>query len=151
MQALLIIFNPTKIIPKPNIKLAIFLILFINVNITPINTKSDKYRETFKLSREAKNPVVAVPILAPIIIAAAWYKSITLTFTNPITITVVAEELCITAVTKAPINTPLILLLANFSSKVFIFSPANSFKLSLNNFIATIKTPTPAISDNIHS
>ena len=151
LHALLIIFKPTKIIPRPTIKLAIFFIFLIKANITPINTKRDKYNEIFKLSREANNPVTVVPILDPIIIAAAWFKSITFTLTNPITITVVADELWITAVTKAPIRTPFILLPAIFCNNVFILSPAISFKLSLINFIANIKTPTPAMRDNIHS
>jgi hypothetical protein len=36
-----------------------------------MNTKSDKYKEIFKLSKEAKSPVAVVPILDPIIMAAA--------------------------------------------------------------------------------
>ena len=151
LHALLINFNPTKIIPKPVIKFAIFFIFLIKASITPINTNKDKYKDIFKLSREASRPVTVVPILDPIIIAAAWLRVITLAFTNPITITVVAEELWITAVTKAPTKTPLIRFPAIFSNKFFILSPAISFKLLLIKPIANIKTPTPPIKDNIHS
>ena len=151
LHALLINFNPTNIIPNPDIKFAIFFIFLINASITPINTNNDRYREIFKLSKEAKRPVTVVPIFEPIIIAAAWLRVITLAFTNPITITVVAEELWITAVTKAPIKTPFIRFPAIFSNKFFILSPAISFKLSLINFIANMKTPTPPINESIHS
>ena len=151
LQALLINFNPTKIIPNPVNKFAIFFNFFTKDNITPINTSIDIYKDIFKLSKEAKSPVAVVPILDPIIMAAAWLSVITSAFTNPITITVVAEELWITAVTKAPIKTPAIRLLANFSNNAFILSPANSFKLSLIIFIAKINTPIPVIKENIHS
>ena len=43
-----------------------------------------------------------VPILAPIMTPTAWESFIMPEFTNPTTITVVAEEDCITAVTRAP-------------------------------------------------
>ena len=36
-----------------------------------IKTNKDKYKETFKLSKDANKPVTVVPILDPIIIAAA--------------------------------------------------------------------------------
>ena len=63
--------RPTKIIPKPINKLAIFINFLIKANITPMKQNRDKYKEILKLSKEAKSPVVVVPIFAPIIIAAA--------------------------------------------------------------------------------
>ena len=70
-QALDIIFNPTNIIPNPVIKFAYFFIFLIKANITPIKTSKDKYKEIFKLSKDAKRPVTVVPMFDPIIMAAA--------------------------------------------------------------------------------
>ena len=49
--------------------------------------------------------VIVVPILAPMMIPMACDNFIIPEFTKPTTITVVAEEDCITAVTKAPRQT----------------------------------------------
>ena len=93
LQAELIILRPTNIIPKPINKFAIFFIFLIKASITPIKQNKDKNKDILKLSKEAKSPVVVVPIFAPIIIAAACYKSIIFELTNPITINVVAADL----------------------------------------------------------
>ena len=70
----LINFKPTKIIPRPTNKFAIFFIDFTKASITPIKVNKDKYKDIFKLSREARSPVTVVPIFAPIIIAAACFN-----------------------------------------------------------------------------
>lgn len=60
--------------------------------------------------------VMVVPIFAPIMTLMAFRSFNTRALTKPTTITVVAEEDCIAAVTKAPNATPLKTLLVTFSS-----------------------------------
>ena len=48
------------------------------------------------------------PVLAPKITEIAWGRLMSPALTKPITMTVVAELLCRTAVTKAPANAPII-------------------------------------------
>lgn len=50
--------------------------------------------------------VTVVPTLAPMIMLMDWPRVITPEFTKPTTMTVVAEELCITAVTRRPVRKP---------------------------------------------
>ena len=64
--------------------------------------------------------------MAPIITQTALVKDINPELTNPTTMTVVAEEDWITAVTKAPTKTPKIRLEVNFSKIDFILFPAAS-------------------------
>ena len=71
-------------------------------------------------------PVMVVPILAPIITHTALVKDINPELTKPTTITVVADEDWIIAVTKAPTKTPKIRFDVNFSRIVFILFPAAS-------------------------
>ena len=49
---------------------------------------------------------MVVPMFAPMITHTAWRSVIMPEFTKPTTITVVAEEDCITAVMTAPTSTP---------------------------------------------
>ena len=58
------------------------------------------------LARLRIQPVAVVPMLAPMMMAMAWGSRMMPEFTKPTTITVVAEEDWITAVTKAPSSTP---------------------------------------------
>ena len=60
--------------------------------------------------------VTVVPILAPMIMPMACLSFIMPEFTNPTTITVVADEDCMIAVTPAPTSTPFRGLLVRFSS-----------------------------------
>ena len=89
---------------------------------------------------------MVVPIFAPIMIGVACIRVITPALTRPITITEVADELWIIAVTPAPIPTPDKRLLLIFSSIFFIPLPALFSSASLMKFIPTINTPTPASS-----
>ena len=52
-------------------------------------------------------PVMLVPITAPMIIAMAWRSFIMAEFTKPTTMTLVAEDDWITAVTPVPSKMPL--------------------------------------------
>ncbi|MPN30908.1 hypothetical protein SDC9_178379 [bioreactor metagenome] len=94
-------------IPNPKIIFPISLLLSPLENKTikaPIPTKTGAIAAR---SRATSCPVTVVPIFAPIITPAAWYKFISPALTKPITITVVALLLCIIAVTIVPINIPL--------------------------------------------
>ena len=86
---------------------------------------------------------MVVPILAPKIMEIACGRVIRPALTNPIAITVVAEELCRTAVTRAPDKTPITGFLVRTPSTVFIFSPAAFCRLSLIMFIPKRKMASP--------
>ena len=149
----LIISNPMNIIPNPHIiPPKFFKRSFLkNIKTTPIKAKKLKYIDKFKLCKEAKIPVIVVPILAPIIIAVAWCKFIVSALTKPIAITVVAAELWIIIVTIAPIPTPAKRLSVIFPKSLRIPTPATFCKLELIIFIAAMKTPVPANKDIMHS
>ena len=73
---------------------------------------------------ESIHEVMVVPMLAPIMIPTACESFMIPELTNPTTITVVADEDCITAVTPAPKRTAKILLVVNFSRIVSNLPPA---------------------------
>ncbi len=68
--------------------------------------------------------VIVVPILAPKITEMACGRVIRPALTNPMVMTVVAEELCRTAVTRAPEMTPMTGLMVRTRRIFFILSPA---------------------------
>ena len=68
--------------------------------------------------------VIVVPMLAPKITEIACGRLISPALTKPITITVVAELLCNTAVTSAPASAPIIGFLVRNPRIFFIRSPA---------------------------
>ena len=76
-----------------------------------------------KLSNQA---VIVVPTLAPMIIPTACSSFMIPEFTKPTTITVVAEEDWITAVTPAPNNTAISLFAVSFS-RIFSRRPPDAF------------------------
>ena len=153
LQESLIISKPMNIIPNPLIiPPKFFKKSFLkNISITPIKVRKLKYNDKFKLCKDAKIPVIVVPIFAPIIIAVAWCKFIVSALTNPMTITVVAAELCIIIVTTAPIPTPAKRLSVILAKRRRIPAPATFCKLELIIFIAAIKRPVPPKRDIIHS
>ncbi len=67
-------------------------------------------------TRDKSHDVIVVPMLAPIITPTAWCSVMIPEFTKPTTITVVAEEDWITAVTPAPRRTPFTVLEVMFPS-----------------------------------
>ena len=117
--------------------------------ITP--AKARKYMAILKKSffSATKMPVIVVPMLAPIMMGTACIRVITPAFTRPMTITEVAEELWIMAVTAAPMPTPEKRLPQILPSSFFIPEPALFSSASLIKFIPTIKIPTPASSQII--
>ena len=94
--------------------------------MTPIRANTGEKDEGFNSFRKKFPPsiparlkiqlVMVVPILAPMMIPIAWDNFIIPEFTKPTTITVVAEEDCITAVTPAPRSTALNRLEVRLSS-----------------------------------
>ena len=59
------------------------------------------------LERQIIHPVMLVPMTAPMMIAIAWRSFIIAELTKPTTMTVVAEDDWITAVTPVPSKMPL--------------------------------------------
>ena len=92
----------------------------------------------------ASCPVIVVPILAPKITVAACVKVIIPAFTKPMTMTVVALELCITAVAAVPTPTPSSLLFEAFLNSDFSLLLPSASKLELIIVQAIKNTPTPA-------
>ena len=76
------------------------------------------------LLRESIQAVAVVPMLAPMIMPMEFSRVIIPEFTKPMTITMVAPEDCITAVTPAPSRTPATLLEVRRSSAFFKLPPA---------------------------
>lgn len=88
-------------------------------------------------------PVIVVPMFAPMMIGIAWVNFMMPEFTKPTTMTVEAEEDWMTAVTPAPNKTPLYLLEVRFSSIDFSRCPEIRAKLSPINSIPYKKRASP--------
>ncbi len=100
--------SPMNRTPKPRMTSPIFLIrsFFTNwVRITPRNRNTGAYADRLK---ETSWEVTVVPMLAPIMTPAAWYRFIIPAFTKLTAITVVALEDWITAQNRIPTRVPMI-------------------------------------------
>ena len=86
----------------------------IGVNELGLSNSTNKLSPWIPV-RLSSHDVTVVPILAPIIMPTAWLSFMIPELTNPTTITVVADDDWITAVTPAPKSTALIGELVNFS------------------------------------
>ena len=142
-KAELIIPIPINKIPKPNIISAISFLFFCFADInktTPTITNNGAISSNLKATSWA---VIVVPTFAPMITPAACARFIRPALTNPTTITVVALELCITIVTKAPTKTADIGFLVTFSNILFNLSPAAFSNPSPINFIPKRNRPNP--------
>ena len=93
--------------------------------------------------------VIVVPILAPRITEMPCFKVISPALTNPITMTVVALLLCITAVAMVPARTPIPGFTVRIPRIFFIFSPAAFCSDSLIMFIPKIKIASPPSRPNV--
>ena len=97
--------------------------------------------------RLSSHAVIVVPMLAPMIMPVACVSFMIPELTKPTTITVVAEDDWITAVTPAPSRTPLIGLFVIFSS-VFSSFPPESFSSPLpSRFMPNRKKASPPTRD----
>ncbi len=99
--------------------------------------------------RHRIQPVILVPILAPMIIPMAWATFIIPAFTNPTTITVVAEEDCIMAVTTVPSSIPLRGVFVSLYRISSSFSPAAFFNPSPIRVIPNKNKATPLNNDKM--
>ena len=123
-MASFIISIPMNKIPRPA-KISPKALTFLPLrNVTSTTPKIATSGAILDASRAISCPVIVVPILAPMMIQTAWFNVISCEFTKPTTITVVAEELWITAVMAAPTIMPRKRLLVSLSRMVFIRSPA---------------------------
>ena len=146
------IANPRRILP---ISFFLELSLQVIVIIIPITASTGENDDGFKrLIHPAPlipvsdniHEVTVVPILAPIIIPTACESCIIPELTKPTTITVVADDDCITAVTAIPSNTAIILLEVSFSSICSNLPPDSFAKESPMTFIPyKNKASPPAI------
>ena len=75
--------------------------------------------------------VMVVPMFAPMTMGIACRRPMSLALTNPMTMTVVALELCSTAVANAPARTPMTGFFVTAARMEGIRSPAASCKLPL--------------------
>ena len=147
--------KPMKIVPT-----SFFFESLINrINMTPMIARIGENEvglniRMIKLSlwipvRLKIQDVTVVPIFAPMITPTAWDSFIIPEFTKPTTITVVADDDCITAVTPAPSNTALIGLDVRFS-RIFSSLPPETFaRPSPIAFIPYKNSARPPINVNI--
>ena len=91
--------------------------------------------------------VMVVPILAPMITPIAWESFMIPEFTNPTTITVVADDDWMTAVTPAPRSTAPSLLLVRFSNTLSSLPPESFSNPSLSRCIPYRNSARPPKSE----
>ena len=122
---------PTNSRPKPKMIFAISLvwnrlpIMVITVpTIMAMGASITGLRNFAHSVLDTSQPVMVVPILAPIITPMACSKFMMPALTKPTTMTVVADELWMTAVMPAPSRTPKNLFRVRISSSERIFPPA---------------------------
>ena len=113
------------------------LLLELKIRGIPIARSGKANAAIFTLNPMAEiiHAVTVVPMFAPIMTPILWAKVIKPAFTKLTTITVVALELCISAVTRIPVNTPMTLLRVMEDQMLRRRSPANFSKPSLMIFI----------------
>ena len=98
--------------------------------------------------RESKSGVTAAPTLAPMMMPTDCDSVMMPELTNPTTMTVVAEEDCIRAVTTSPSRKPLNLLEVSLLKIVFIWLPAKRSSAWLMTFIPKRNKASPPRSSN---
>ena len=144
-----IISSPTNTRPKDATRLpAVFTLLFLVtiVNIRPMSVKSMAYIITLNWLSHTSQPVMVVPMLAPIITAAACVSVITPALTKPTTITVVTDDDCTMAVARAPTPTPAKRLPAALLKSARSLLAESFSILSPRNLKPSKKTPSPTSS-----
>ena len=87
-----------------------------------------------------------VPMFAPMMTVVAWKRDISPTLTNPTTMTVVADELWMMAVTPAPMPTPARRERPVFSNQRRSLLVASFSMLSDSTLKPNRKAPRPASS-----
>ena len=99
------------------------------------------------LARVSTQPVAVVPMLAPMTMPTALASCMMPALTKPTTMTVVAEEDWITAVTSAPSSTPLTGLEVSLPSTVSSLLPATFFSPSPSRVMPNRKKASPPSSE----
>ena len=158
-------FTASDMVSIPNISTAkpimivaislCFSFLLVIKIATPAMASTGEKEDGFKSCKKKLEPstpvrlrnhaVIVVPTLAPKITPTAWESFIIPEFTKPTTITVVAEEDWITAVTPAPRSTAISLLLVSFSKMISSLPPDAFFRPSPRTSIPYKKSASPPI------
>ena len=122
---------PINRIPKP---ITILEISFVDLlfpasirttpRITATGARFAGLKNLAHSTLDTSQPVTVVPILAPMMTPIAWDRFMIPALTKPTTMTVVADELWMTAVITAPRSTPISLFLVKASNRDFILLPA---------------------------
>ena len=121
--------NPTMMVPISFWRFFLPVLMRITPTMARIGEKEVGFKNRSKKLvpstsvRLRIHAVTVVPTFAPRITPVAWASFIIPELTKPTTITVVAEDDCITAVTPAPSKTAISLLLVSFSRICSIFPP----------------------------
>ena len=108
--------KPSRIMPVSFLRLSLLNIYIIipisaSTGVNDVGLRSCTHTASPLMPpRLSSHAVTVVPILAPMITPIACLSVISPEFTKPTTITVVADELCITAVTTRPVRKPVIVL-----------------------------------------
>ena len=99
--------------------------------------------------KDSSQLVTVVPTLAPMMTLMAWPRVSRLELTKPTTMTVVAEEDWMTAVTAIPVRKPSIRLVVSLPSRVRRELPAARSSASPMMFIPNRNRHRPPIIDRI--
>ena len=146
--------KPSRIVP-----VSFFLSDLENIRNTVPTSASTGVKEVGLRSRMKKlspempprlkiHAVTVVPMFAPIITPMDCRSVISFELTKPTTITVVAEELWMTAVTPIPVRKPLILLFVSLPSSALRPFPARRSRPSPITFIPNRNRQRPPIIVN---
>ena len=116
----------------------------------PIATSGSDMAAIFTLNpiRDIIHAVTVVPTFAPMITPIDCASVISPALTKLTTMTVVALDDCISAVTRIPVNTPMTLFFVMAASTERSLSPANFSRPSLIVFIPKRNKPSEPISES---
>ena len=136
----------------------LFSVFPVMIRIIPIAARTGENEDGFNSwtntlpllipLRDKIHEVTVVPMFAPMIMPTTCPSFMIPEFTKPTTITVVAEEDWITAVTPAPRRTAIYRFLVSFSSTRSRRPPASLARPSPNTFIPYKNNASPPIMDN---
>ncbi|MHB9293657.1 hypothetical protein Holit_02784 [Hollandina sp. SP2] len=146
--------RPRNRIPNPKNTSPSILCFHLHVRITkPRPTAGRANTEILKVkpTREMIHPVIVVPILAPMMTPIAWVRVSSPALTKETTITVVAEDDWIIAVTIKPVNTAVTLFPVMKPRTCWNRDPAVCWMPSLITFMPYRNSPRLPMIRNILS
>ena len=132
-----------------NIHKAIPIKATMPVRISVLKNVATDAPEPPRLFKQRIHPVILVPKIAPSIMPMAWRTFIIPEFTKPTTMTDVADDDCMTAVTPVPRTMPFTGFPASLNSIISIFDPASFFKESPITDIPKRKSAIPPKSETM--